>query len=155
MAKLNRRIAVHWLGILDADQESYVAHASVCLGQFAHSSGKLAEFLARSKLPHHNSLPVARLNRQYLRFTRLAAKDVAAGRPVMIVRLGITLAQAAMLSNLTNESVNRLAYGWEGPIIKFARRAFERGLALRLYGARHHATAVLASEFFPEIEERP
>ena len=155
LAKLNRRIALHWLGILDADQEAYVAHASVCLGQFPHSAAKLAEFLAHSKLPHHNSLPVAKLNRQYLRFARLAAKDISSGKHKMILTLGITLAQASALGNLTNEAMNRLAYGWDGPIIRFARRAFERGIALRVYGAKHHATALLASEFFPEIEERP
>jgi hypothetical protein len=35
---------------------------------------------------HLNSLSVAKLNRQYLRFARLAAKDVAAGRFEMPIR---------------------------------------------------------------------
>lgn len=148
LIKLNRRIAAHWLGRLDADQEEYLSYASVCLGQFTHSNADLAEVLARSKQKHHNSLSVAKLNRQYLRFARLAAKDVAAGKLEMIIRLGVTLDQAEGLANLTNEAVNRLAFGWDnGPIIRFASQAFTRGAALHVRAAKHHATAFVATRF--------
>ena len=146
LTKLNRRIAAHWLGGLDIDQEEYLRYASVCLGQFIHSNVDLAEVLARPKQTHHNSLSVAKLNRQYLRFSRLAAKDAAAGKPEMLVRLGITLEQAEAMANLTNEEINWLAFGWnEGPIIRFAMQAFISGAALDARVAKHHAAAFVAT----------
>lgn len=146
LTKLNRRIAKHWLGSLDSDQEVYLSYASVCLGLFIPDAAKLAQFLARSKQTHHNSLPVAKLNRQYLRFARLAAKDVTAGKVEMLVRLGVKLDQSELLSNLTNDELNRLAFGWDdGPIIEFDSQAFIRGAALHVRAAPYHATAYVAT----------
>lgn len=144
LIQLNRRIAKHWLGSLDADQEEYLCYAAVCLSQFTHSAAELTGFLACARQTHVNSLPVAKLNRQYLRFARLAAKDVAAGKFEMLIRLGITLEQADVLSSLTNVALNRLAFGWNGPIIRFAAPAFQRGVALHVRAAKHHATAFVA-----------
>ena len=141
LVQLNRRIAKHWLGSLNGDQEAYLRYATVCLGQFTHSSAELSAFLACAKQEHLNSLSVAKLNRQYLRFARLAAKDVAAGKVEMLIRLGTTLEQGEVLGNLTNLALNRLAFGWNGPIIRFATSAFERGVALHVRAARYHATA--------------
>lgn len=155
LIKLNRRIAAHWLGGLDTDQEEYLRYASVCLGQFIHSNVNLAEVLARSKQTHYNSLPVAKLNRQYLRFARLAAKDAAAGKLEMLVRLGITLDQAEALANLSNQQLNRLAFGWdEGPIIRFAKQAFVSGAALDVRVAKHHAAAFVATRSATNVGEQ-
>ena len=152
--KLNRRIAAYWLGSLNADQEEYLSYASVCLGQFTHSNVDLAEVLARAKQMHHNSLSTAKLNRQYLRFARLAAKDVAAGKLEMLVRLGITLDQAERLAKLTNEEVTRLAFGWDdGPIVRFAKQAFTRGASLHARVAKHHAAAFVATRSPTDIGE--
>lgn len=145
LIKLNRSVAAHWLGILDSDHEAYLSYAPVCLGQFPHSVAQLAEVAGRAKLKHHNCLSVAQLNRQYLRFARLAAKDVAAGKLEMLIRLGITLEQAEVLGNLSDEALTRLAFGWEGPIVRFAREAFQRGVALHVRAAKHHATAFVAT----------
>jgi len=145
LIQLNRRIAKHWLGSLDAEHEEYLRYTTVCLGQFSHSAAELIRILACAKQEHLNALPVAKLNRQYLRFARLAAKDVAAGKFEMLIRLGITLEQGEILGNLTNLEVNRLAFGWSGPIIRFASQAIERGVALHLRAARHHATAFVAT----------
>lgn len=146
LIKLNRRIAAHWLGSLDADQDAYLSYAAVCVGRFTHSAAEITQVLARSKQTHHNPLPVAKLNRQYLRFARLAAKDAAAGSLEMLVRLGVNLDQSDVLSNLTNDALNRLAFGWdEGPIIVFDSRAFTRGAALHVRAAPHHATAYAAT----------
>jgi hypothetical protein len=146
LIKLNQKIVLHWLGSLDSEQEEYLTYIPVCLGQFEHGSVELSDVLARPKQSHHNSLSVAKLNRQYLRFARLAAKDVAAGKPEMLIKLGITLDQAEVLANLTNDAVTRLAFGWEeGEIIRFESRAFIRGAAMRMQVARHHATALVAT----------
>lgn len=145
LIKLNQKIALHWLGTLDADQEAYLSYVSVCLGQLTHNAAQLAEGAARSKLKHHNCLSVAQLNRQYLRFARLAAKDIAAGKLEMLIKLGINLEQAELLGNLSNEAVNRLAFGWDGPIVEFTGQAFKRGVALHVRAAKHHATALVAT----------
>jgi hypothetical protein len=141
LVQLNRRIAKHWLGSLNPDQDAYLRYASACLGQFPHSVAELTRVLTCAKQEHLNSLPVAKLNRQYLRFARLGAKDVAAGKFEMLIRLGITLEQGEVLGNLTNLALNQLAFGWDGPIIRFAALAFERGVSLHVLAARHHATA--------------
>ena len=154
LMKLNRRIAAHWLGNLDTEQEAYLSYLSVCLGRFTPSAAELTEVLVGPKQQHHNSLPVAKLNRQYLRFARLAAKDVAAGKLDMLIRLGVTLEQAEILGNLNNWAVNRLAFGWDGPIILFASQAFKRGVALHLPAAKHHAAAFVATTFAVENGNR-
>ncbi len=139
---LNRRIAEHWLGRLDARQEQYLAHIIVCLGELVPSAAELAALLAAGRA---NPLPVARLNRQYLRFARLAAKEVATGRPDLLVRLGLDLEQAALLGRLSDEEIDRLAFGWQGPIVRFAATTFTRGAALHERAAIQHAAAFVAT----------
>lgn len=145
LEKLNRRIAAHWLGNLDADQEAYLGYASMCVGQLTHSASELVELLRGLKQKQFDALHVAKLNRRYLRFARLAAKDAAAGKLDMLVRLGITLEQAELLRNLTDDDLDRLAFGWERPIIRFASQAFGRGTALHVQAGKHHATAFVAA----------
>lgn len=145
LEKLNRDITVHWLGRLDANQEAYLSYASTCVGQLTHNASELAERLHGLKQNQQDSLQVAKLNRCYLRFARLAAKDAAAGKIDMLIRLDITLDQAELLNNLTDEELDRLAFGWGSPIIGFASHAFERGVALHAQTGRHHATALVAA----------
>ena len=145
LTKLNRTIAEHWLGRLSGDQEEYLRYTSICLGDFNHTTAEIAEFLARTKQGNYDPLRAAKLNRRYLSFARLAAKDVAAGKLEMLIKLGITLEQAEMLAKLTNGEVSRLAFVWDGPIIRFAGEAFTRGAALHVRAAKHHATAYVAT----------
>ena len=63
----------------------------------------------------------------------------------MLIKLGITLEQAEMLAKLTNGEVSRLAFIWDGPIMRFASQAFTRGAALHVGAAKHHATAYVAT----------
>ena len=145
LVKLNRRIAVHWLGTLDPEQESYLSFASVCIGELIPSAQELKAQLAVETRRQHNSLSIATLNRHYLRFARLAAKDISAGKIEMLIRLGITLEQAELLANLTDDAIIRLAFGWEGPIVEFTRDAFMHGLALHNRAAKYHAIAFVAT----------
>ncbi len=71
----------------------------------------------------------------------------------MLVKLGITLAQAEVLGNLTNKAVNRLAFGWNGPIICFTSDTFIRGTALHVHAAKQHATAFVATLLKTEKRE--
>jgi hypothetical protein len=144
---LNRRIAEHWLGRLDPGQERYLAYVVVCLGELIPNAAELAELIA---LRRPNPLPVARLNLQYLRFARLAATEVAAGRPELLVRLALDLEQAALLRALTDEEIDRLAFGWQGPIVRFATTPFTRGAALHERAAIQHAAAFVATTATPD-----
>src|SRR5262245_45348905 len=137
LEKLNRCIAAHWLGNLDPDQEIYLCYASMCIGKLVHSASALAELLNDLKQKQLDRLHVGKLNRRYLRFARLAAKEAAAGQLDLLVRLGITVDQAELLRNLTDEDLDRLAFGWEGPIIQFASQAFDRGAALHVQAGIH------------------
>lgn len=145
LTKLNRTIAEHWLGRLTPDQEDYLRYTSVCLGQFHHGAAEIADFLARTKEGNYDPLRNAKLNRRYLNFARLASKDIAAGKVEMLIKLGITLEQAEMLAKLTNGEVSRLAFVWDGAIIRFAGQALTRGAALHARAAKHHATAFVAT----------
>jgi len=149
LRELNCRIAEHWLGSLDPNQKAYLSYAPVCLGQLTHSAVALAQVLARSMQRDHDPLRVAKLNRQYLCFARLAAKDVAAGKLEMLIRLGLSLEQAELLGKLTDEELGRLALDWEGPIIGFASQAFAHGVALHVRAAQHHAAALVATHLAP------
>ena len=145
LTKLNHSIAEHWLGHLSPDQEEYLRYMSVCIGHFDHSSAAISDFLARTKQGNYDPLRNAKLNRRYLSFARLASKDVAAGKVDMLIKLGITLEQAETLAKLTNGEVSRLAFVWDGPIIRFASQAFTRGASLHARAAKHHATAYVAT----------
>jgi hypothetical protein len=145
LEKLNRTIAAHWLGSLDAEQEAYLGFASMCIGQLAYTASELAEQLDDLRRRKVDSRHVAKLNRRYLRFARLAAKDAVVGKLDAIVRLGITLELAEVLCNLSDEDLDRLAYGSEGLIVKFAGQAFDRGTALHGQAGKHHATAFVAA----------
>jgi len=46
---------------------------------------------------------------------------------------------------ITDDDLDRLAFGWEGPIVQFASQAFGRGTALHVQAGRHHATAFVAA----------
>jgi hypothetical protein len=147
LEKLNRSIAVYWLGNLGTAADDYVAYVSTCIGLLTHSAMELAERLKSLRQRNDDSLQVARLNHRYLRFARLAAKEVAAGRLDMLVRLGITLEQAKLLRELSDEDIDRLAFGWDGPIIRFVTEAFDRGAMLHIHAGRHHATGIVAARF--------
>ena len=142
LSELNRRIAEYWLGRLDARQEAYLRFVSVCLGELVPSAARLAQVLASATA---NPLPAARLNCRYLRFARLAAKEVAAGKPELLVKLGIDLEQAELLRHLTDDELDRLAFAWGGPIVQFAGETFQSGAALHERAAMYHAIAFIAT----------
>lgn len=149
LLKLNRRIAEHWLGGLYASQEAYLTHTPICLGQLSHSAAELAHALSSAMQEERDRLRIAKLNCMYLNFTRLAAKDVAAGKPDMLVKLGINLEQAEILASLTNEQITRLGFDWNGPFVKFASGTFKQGAALHTRAAQHHAAAFVATSLNP------
>lgn len=142
---MNRRIAEHWLGNLDAQQEAYLSYVPVCVGQLTHGAAELTELVSRCKNEQRAVQRIAKLNRRYLNFARLAAKDAIAGRPEMLIKLGITLEQAEVLGRLTDQEVAGLAFAWKGPIVQFPSQTFRRGSVLRGRAAKHHATAFVAT----------
>jgi hypothetical protein len=153
LVQVNRNIAQFWLGRLDARQEEYLSHAPVCLGELICSAAELAQVLAASKQARTDRLRILELNRRYLQFARLAAKDVAGGRLEMLIRLGLNLEQSTVLSQLTNDDVALLALLWQGPIVRFDSRSFRQGTALHAGAAQQHARAVLATR--PPLNHSP
>lgn len=145
LLQLNRSIAEHWLGKLDAGQEDYLGHMPVCLGRLPFSAAELSNAMSVAKRVRNDTLRVLKLNRRYLLFARLAAKDVAAGKLDRLIKLGITLEQAAFLSSLTNDEVALLALIWQGPIVQFSGQSFKRGAAMQVGAAKHHAIAFIAT----------
>lgn len=145
LVQLNRKIAEYWLGSLDAHQSTYLSYVPVCVGQLPHGADELSAVLTGLKRELRDQLRTVKLNRRYLAFARLVAKDALAGRPEMLVRLGITLEQARVLGSLTDQQVDELAFAWKGPIVFFASQAFRRGAGLRVRAAKHHATAFLST----------
>ena len=63
----------------------------------------------------------------------------------MLIKLRISLEQAQLLGNLTNDEVALLALAWQGPIVQFAMRPFVEGAAMPLSVAKHHAAASIAT----------
>jgi tRNA U34 5-methylaminomethyl-2-thiouridine-forming methyltransferase MnmC len=145
LTELNRCIAKHWLGHLDAGQEAYLGHTSVCLGQLLYDAADLAESLGRARQSGATALQVPALNRRYLEFARLATREVTASNPQMLVTLGITLEQAQWFGQLSDEDIALLALQFKEPIVRFASQAFCRGAALQAAAARHHAAALLST----------
>ena len=72
---LNRCIAEHWLGPLNADQQAYLEYATACLGQIAYDANDLAITLQSARQARDNALHVMELNRRFLTIARLAAMD--------------------------------------------------------------------------------
>jgi len=149
LRQLNRLIASHWLGHLDAEEEAYVNFASVCIGQLTHGATELSQLLSRLKQESWSPLTVGELNRRYLTFVRLAARDASVESLDMMVRIGITLRQAAFLRALSDEDLNRLAFGCAGPMMRFAAQTFRRGVRLHALVGQHHATAFVTAEQSP------
>jgi hypothetical protein len=145
LTALNRSIAEHWLGRLDADQEAYLGHAAVCIGELLYDAAGLAEALQAARQGREQALRVPALNRRYLNFARLAARDAAAGNAQMLLSLGITLEQAQWLGQLCDEDIALLALMLKEPLVRFASVAFCRGAALQSVAATHHAAALLAT----------
>jgi hypothetical protein len=142
---LNRRIALHWLGSLTADQERYLSALTVCLGRFSHGPDDLEHRLAEPQSSFYNCLDIVGLNRHYLRFARLASRD-GRGRFASLVVLGITMEQADYLMQLTNEAIRRLAFEWhQGELITFDSQALLKGSALHPNAAHLHAAALMTT----------
>ena len=147
---LNRTIAEHWLGTLEPHQEAYLGYVPICLGDLAPNAAELARVLAHPEHKHDNSPAVTRLNSEYLRLARVAARDALAGEVEMLIMLGIdNFEQARVLASLTNEKLDCLACSWGGPIISFNSQAFTRGAALDPRAARIHAIGFIAAKERP------
>lgn len=145
LLQLNRRIAEHWLGKLNVEQENYLGFTEICIAHLPHSVTALATMLAGAKKAPEDKLRVIALNRRYLSIARLASKDVAAGKLEMLIKLGITMSQAQLLNHLSDDEIALLALVWPGPIMCFRERSFIKGSALAPGAARQHATASMTT----------
>ena len=140
---LNRRIAEHWLGKLDAKQEAYLRYASTCVACLTHDASAFVSFLAGPRHKHGNALPIANLNRHYLEFATVAGQEVTDGKLEMLLRLAISMREAEILARLTSDELNRISDGWLGLVIQLRSAALSRGLALHAPAGRLHAASLV------------
>ncbi|MCC7082094.1 MAG: hypothetical protein IT530_15585 [Burkholderiales bacterium] len=145
LRSLNHLIVRHWLGELGSDEAAYLDFSSVCIGQLAHSAEELKQLSCRLKEERWTAFSVGELNRRYLSLVRLASMDDSGARVDGLVRLGITLRQAAFFRTLSDHDLERLAYGCSGPMIRFSLQTFRRGVRLHAQAGKHHATALVAA----------
>jgi len=145
LIQLNRRIAEHWFGSLDPHQEAYVSNLTVCLGQLTLTATEFKEVVRRFTHQQRELLRIAKLNRRYLQFARLMAREAVAGKQELLIKLGVTLEQAEVLCRLTDQELSGVAAGWNKPLVHFSKRIFSRGSGLSVRAAKHHATAFVAT----------
>jgi len=155
LKELNRRIATHWLGHVSQEQDAYLGFASVCVARMVHNATELRQILTRLKQEDWTLLTVGELNHRYLTFARLVARDSTIESIDLLVRLGITLRQAAFLRTLSDDDLERLAFGGTGPLIRFSSQAFRRGVTLHAQAGKHHATAFVAARLTDDARRRP
>lgn len=141
----NRRLAEHCLGRLSSEQDDYLRHASVCFAQLPYSPKTLTRFIERLRRTHPHGPKIADLNRQYLRFARLAAKDALSNRPDVLIRLGVSIEQAIFLRDLSDDDIDHLVLGWKRLIVRFPVSAFRRGARLQQRVSRLHAESFVAA----------
>ena len=131
---LNRAMGANALGSLTDAQAEFIEYATICLAELIPDAAQLAGFLARPAAPTRNPLPIVHLNRQYLDYARLAAKDFVAGATDKMIVMAFTPEQAALLDRLTNHNITHLALHWPGLVYRF------RGELLRTVHALHRAS---------------
>lgn len=143
LVELNLRIAQHNMGGLDQAQRDYLQSSSSCLARLTPTAEEMQKFLQSSSqsVSHENPLDVVSLNREYLNFVRLMAKDIIAGHTEKLVMMGLDWGQVELVAGLTNQKISQLAIYWPGLIFTFATTVVAQGARLHPSAAFFHATA--------------
>lgn len=109
LSAINRAIAKHLLGDLNAQQEHFLRLKNTCLGRFALDQNHLAQLLASESHAAPTDLPVVYLNRDYLRFCKLVATQALGGAPYRLMVVGMSMATARMLAALAEADIKKVA----------------------------------------------
>lgn len=141
---LNRLIAIHSLGTLNDSQSTYLGHAAICVGRLVQSAQSLKAILSALRSKPHGGIPVVELNRRYLQFARLAAKEAAAKHSEALLALGIAWDDGEFFAALSDQDIEALAFGLGTPIVRLMKRQLQRAAALHEKAGMQHASAFVS-----------
>lgn len=142
---LNLNIVRYGVGRnLSTAEREYVQNLPFCLAKLKPTAEVLRSFVSATAETRHpkNSLDVISINRDYLNFARLVAKDILAGSTEEMVMVNLTWDQAVLLSGLTNKKITHIAACWEGLVFSFQSTTIARGAELHPFAALYHAAAL-------------
>ncbi len=143
LIELNMRMAQHQMGDLNEAHRAYLAYATSCLARMLPSASELKRIIVHpeSSPIQENPLAIMSVNREYLNYARLVAKDIISGQTEKLVILGMDWEQVEVVAKLSNQQITRLALRWNGLIYKFAMEVVAQGARLHPAAARIHAAA--------------
>ncbi len=143
LVELNLRMAQHQIGDLDDAHRAYVLFSTGCLAQLQPSAADLKRFIAQADGAHTHENPIAvmSLNREYLNYARLVAKDIVSGQTEKLVTLGMNWEQVEIIAGLSNQTIKRIALHWKGLVYEFSTEIVACGARLHPAAARIHAAA--------------
>lgn len=119
---------------------------SVCVGKLSLSSTQLAAAL--QSLPgctHENSLDVTSINKDYLLYARQTSRDILHGYYAGLIILGIDLAQAKIIAQLSNQQITELSRRWDGTVFEVTSAATRKVVRFHASAAPHYSVAMLAA----------
>jgi len=137
---LNERILAH-LGVSGPVSEHILQYVTICLGKLKPGATELTGFIPGA---NKNTLDVTSLNRTYLDFARLVARDIISGHYDGLLVLGVDMAQARALANLNSQQIINMALRWGGLIFTPAS-VCKHAEELHYKSHPHFATAILAA----------
>ena len=135
LRSLNTRI-ISQMGAANLNLQTTLDIVTLCLGKLKPRAAELQGFIVKPAGPvHENSLHITSLNKEFLHFARQTSRDVVHGNFDGLIILNIDLAQARVLSNLSNQQITDISRRWPGAI-------FEPAPAVTLSVDTFHAAAV-------------
>ncbi len=141
LIELNLRMAQHQMGELEEAQRTYLTYATSCLARLVPTSAEMKSILVADRMNHENPIAIVSINREYLNYARLVAKEIVSGQTEKLVILGMDWEQVELIAGMSNQQITRLAYHWKGLIYRFASDVVAQGARLHPAAARIHAAA--------------
>jgi hypothetical protein len=141
---LNRLIVIHSLGSLNDSQSTYLDHAAICVGRLVFTAQSLKVILSELRTKHRGGVPLVELNRRYLQFARLAAKEAAAKRSEPLLALGIAWDDGEFFAAMSDQDIEALAFGLGTPIVRLMKRQLQRAASLHEKAGMQHASAFVS-----------
>lgn len=142
---LNNHIVTYLRGE-NVNLRSVLGVLPVCVAKLKPSATAMESALRTiSTQVFENRAEVAGLNREYLAFARLIARDIRHGYFDGLIVLHIDMAQARVLAELTNQQINDLALRWRGPIFGASAAVTRKQLRMHPAAIAQYTVAVLAA----------
>ena len=142
---LNKRILTQ-MGTANVNLLLTLNLLPVCLGKLKPSADELSTAAAVVAPSHQeNPLDVTSINKEYLMFARQTARDIVNGHFDGLIILGVDLAQARVLSRLTNQQIADISRRWLGTVFDVSGAATRNVGPLHARAVPHYSAAMLAA----------